>query len=234
MKKKKNFWIIPFLIMSIFLVYTIDNCKKDDSGNGNNLNVTDTVGNIYHAVTIGSQTWMIENLKTTKYNDGSAIPLVTESGAWPKLTTPGYCWYNNDETINKNPYGALYNWYAVNTGKLCPKGWHVPADAEWALLVLDLGVDSTAGGKLKEAGTLHWVSPNTRADNSSGFTALPGGSHYNNDVFYLNGKYGWWWSTTVSSTTQAWHEYLVYNSGAISRTAANYNLGFSVRCLKDN
>jgi uncharacterized protein (TIGR02145 family) len=96
--------------------------------------VTDKDGNVYHTVTIGTQTWMVENLKTTKYNDGTAIPFITDNSAWANLTTPGYCWYNNDSTTYKNMYGALYNWYAVSTGNLAPKGWHVATDAEWTTL----------------------------------------------------------------------------------------------------
>ena len=114
------------------------------------------------------------NLKTTKYNDGTSIPNVTNDTSWSNLTTGAYCWYNNDVSY-KNPYGALYNWYAVNTGKLAPKGWHVPSDAEWTTLITYLGGESIAGGKLKEAGTTHWLSPNTEATNSTGFSALPGG-----------------------------------------------------------
>ena len=88
----------------------------------------------YHSVTLGTQTWTMENLKTTTYNDGSALPLVTDGTAWATLTTPAYCWYNNDTVTYKNIYGALYNWYAVNTGALAPPGWHVPTDADWNTL----------------------------------------------------------------------------------------------------
>ena len=109
-------------------------------------NVVDIDGNVYHTVTIGTQVWMVENLKTTKYNDGTAIPLVTDNTAWGALTTPGYCWYNNDSATYKNTYGALYNWYAVNTGKLAPTGWHVPTDSEWTVLTTYLGGQSVAGG----------------------------------------------------------------------------------------
>jgi len=233
MKKKIGLLNYSFLIMSFFLFFSINGCKKDDSSTSGS-NITDADGNIYHAVTIGTQVWMVENLKTTKYNDGDTIPLVTGTGAWPKLTTPGYCWYNNDKATNKNSYGALYNWYAVNTEKLCPTGWHVPTDTAWSTLITYLGSDSIAGGKLKEAGTMHWLSPNTGASNSSGFTALPGGSHYSNDVFYLNSKYGWYWSSTANTSTDAWHVYLIYNSATTTRKAAANNLGFSVRCIKDN
>ncbi len=101
--------------------------------------VTYVDGNVYNIVIIGTHVWMKENLKTTKYNDGSNIPLVIDSTTWVNLTTPGYCWYNNDATSHKNTYGALYNWYAVNTGKLCPAGWYVPSDTEWQTLMNYLG-----------------------------------------------------------------------------------------------
>lgn len=137
--------------------------------------VTDIDGNTYKTLQIiskgehkGSQTWMAENLKTTKFNDGSAIPL--EIGSWTDLSTPAYCWYNNTD----NTYGALYNWYAVNTEILCPVGWHVPTHEEWEILFSYFGGYTEAGGKLKESGTSHWKSPNT-GTNESGFTALPGG-----------------------------------------------------------
>ena len=120
-------------------------------------NVTDDDGNVYHSVTIGTQVWMVENLKTTKYNDGTSIPLVTDATDWHNLLTPGYCWNNNDEATYKATYGALYNWYTVNTGNLCPTGWHVPGDAEWTTLTTYLGGEDVAGGKLKEVGITHWL-----------------------------------------------------------------------------
>ena len=137
--------------------------------------VTDYDGNHYSSVLIGSQIWMAENLKTIKYNDGTAIPLVTDATEWSNLTTHGYCWYNNDEATYGDTYGALYNWYTVETGNLCPTGWHVPTDAEWTELIDYLGGESVAGGKLKETGTTHWNSPNPGATNETGFTTLPGG-----------------------------------------------------------
>ncbi len=221
--------INTFILLSIGIFLT-QGCKKDDTSSGT---VTDADGNVYHTVQIGNQVWMVENLRTTKYNDNSPITPVSDNAVWGTLTTEAYCWYNNDEATYKETYGALYNWYAVNTGKLCPAGWKVPSDADWSLLITTLGGDSTTvGGKLKETGTMHWVSPNTGADNSSGFTALPGGSHYTNGGFYLNGKYGWYWSTDESSATKAWHEYFQYNSSAIFRIAGSKSDGFSVRCIK--
>ncbi len=137
--------------------------------------VTDIDNNHYEAVRIGSQLWMAENLKTTRYNDGTPIPLVTDSLEWDNLVTPAYCWYRNDPVTYGETYGALYNLHVVSTGILCPSGWHVPSDAEWTVLSDYLGGESVAGGKLKEAGTTHWYTPNAGATNETGFTALPGG-----------------------------------------------------------
>ena len=224
--------IYPLIIMGLVLIFS-NSCKKNDNNNtSTGVTVTDIDDNVYHTVTIGTQVWMVENLKTTKYNDGTAIPLVTDGPTWAGLLTPAYCWYNNNEVTYKNTYGPLYNWFAVNTGKLCPAGWHVPTDAEWGTLITYLGDTTLAGGKLKEAGTVHWASPNTGATNSTGFTALPGGSRYTNGLFYLNGKYGWWWSSTESSSSDAWHQYMQYNTSLIYRTAGSKIIGFSVRCIK--
>ncbi len=196
--------------------------------------ITDTDGNTYTIVTIGNQVWMRENLKTTKYSDGTAIPDITGNSAWAGLSTPAYCWYNNDQNTYGNVYGALYNWYAVNTGKLCPTGWHVPADAEWTTLTDYLGGASVAGGKLKEADTAHWRSPNTGATNSSGFTALPGGYRVSNGSFLNIGDCGYWWGSTENGTDGAWGRGMYYSDGDVFRGSSNKYFGFSVRCIKDD
>jgi uncharacterized protein (TIGR02145 family) len=193
--------------------------------------LTDANGNVYSVVTIGSQVWMGENLKTTKYNDGTDIPLVTNNTEWGGLTSPAYCWYNNDEETYIDPYGALYNWYAVNTGNLCPAGWHVPTVDDWNALMAYLGGEDVAGGKLKEAGTEHWSSPNTDATNESGFTAHPGGNRPN--VFSGVGELGRWWSSTEYSSSLANGYVLRYDGAVASRNSMNKRYGFSVRCLKD-
>jgi uncharacterized protein (TIGR02145 family) len=231
MKKKTSNLIYPMIILGFALIF-LPSCKKDDNNSSDT--VTDVDGNVYHTVTIHDQTWMVENIKTTHLNDGTTpIPNVTDPVEWTGKTTLAYCWYNNIES-NKDTYGALYNWYAVNNNKLCPKGWHVPSKDEWNTLISNLGGDSTlVGGYLKEAGTAHWIAPNTGADNSSGFTALPGGSCYHsNGSFYYNGKYGWYWSSTATSTTQAWHVYMNYNTKSIFRITGSLKDGFSVRCIK--
>jgi len=196
--------------------------------------VTDIDGNTYQTVTIDTRIWMVENLKTTKYNDGTAIPLVaTDNIAWSNLTEPGYCWYNNNQAMYGNTYGALYNWYAVNTGKLCPTGWHVPTDNEWIILTNYLGGESIAGGKLKETDTTHWNSPNTGATNETGFTALPGGYRSVDGNFYYIGFDGYFWSATELGVNYAWYqEVMFYNSGFRLLNGLKRN-GFSVRCLRD-
>jgi uncharacterized protein (TIGR02145 family) len=194
--------------------------------------IIDLDGNIYDTVTIGTQTWMKENLKTTLFKNGTVIPLITDKTAWYYLTTPAYCWYNNDE-FNKYTYGALYNWYAVNTGNLCPTGWHVPTDAEWAALITYLGGSRAAVGKLKEAGLVHWQSPNTGATNKTGFKALPGGCRDFDGTFYYFGYYGFWWSSTEFAVGGAWSRQMGYD-GTGGYGHGNYEQdGFSVRCLMD-
>jgi uncharacterized protein (TIGR02145 family) len=192
--------------------------------------VSDNDGNTYKTIQIGTQTWMAENLKTTKYNDGTAIPKVTDVVTWTGLTTPGYCWYTNDSVS----YGALYNFYSVIISKLCPTGWHVPSDAEWTTLITYLGGESVAGDKQKETGITHWESPNTGATNESGFTALPGGYRNYDGSFTSIRKDGYWWSSTESSSVDAYYNDLFYDSDIAASDDSDKKDGFSVRCLMDN
>jgi uncharacterized protein (TIGR02145 family) len=203
--------------------------------------ISDIDGNVYKTITIGNQVWMKENLKTTKYNDGKAIPLVKDDMVWKELTTPAFCWNNNDETANKNKYGALYNWYTVNTNKLCPGGWHVPTNAEWTILTTYLGGESVAGGKLKETGTTHWESPNTGATNEKGFTALPGGSRNYAGAFNYTGSNviffrsnGCWWSSTGLSDFNAYYRRLYNSLSEVYSSLSVKQFGYSIRCMKDN
>lgn len=211
----------------------------------------DADGNVYNIITIGTQVWMKENLKTTKYNDGTSIPLVTDTTEWSGLTTPAYCWYNNDPDQYKNTYGALYNWEAVNTAKLCPTGWHVPTDAEWSTLenfLIENGYNyngSTSDNKIAKAmaGTAYWNSSLTEGTpgnndyqsfrNKSGFTGLPGGSRANDGKYSLVGQYGLWWSASEDFTYYAWYRSVYYDLGDVLR-AYDFKLnGYSVRCLRD-
>jgi len=174
---------------------------------------------------------MAENLKTTKFNNGSDIPNITAESDWSSLSTPGYCWYDNDAVVNKNKYGALYNRYAVtDLRNLCPTGWHSPSENEWSKLVGFLGGQSLAGGELKETGNIHWLSPNSGATNETGFTALPGGIRGVYGTFMDVSIYGNWWNGFDS---YKWGQGLYYYSSSIFPLFSNDdNFGYSVRCLK--
>ena len=193
---------------------------------------SDADGNHYAVVTIGTQVWMAENLKTTKYRNGDVIANETNNSSWFNLTQGAYCNYNNDENIVRT-YGRLYNWFAVNDSRnIAPEGWHIPSDEEWMTSINYVGGLNFAGGKFKESGTLHWNSPNTGATNESGFTALPGGSAgqvYVDDL----GVYGLWWSSSQYSVSDAWFNCMGYDYANISRGNADKNYGFSIRCVKD-
>ena len=195
------------------------------------ITVTDLDGNVYNTVIIGNQLWMVENLKTTKFNDGTAIPLVSDSAKWDNMHSPAFCWYNNEASF-KSPYGGLYNWYSVATGNICPTGWHIPNDSDWSIITSYLGGVDAAGGKLKETGTNHWITPNTAATNESGFTGLPGGIRSSSGFFNI-GKYGFWWSSTEDETHLAWYQFLYSNSSKLGINSASAKAGLSVRCIKD-
>jgi uncharacterized protein (TIGR02145 family) len=200
--------------------------------------VVDADGNAYHisSITSGSVTkvFMTENLRTTKYNDGTDIPLTEVAASWATLTSGSYCWYDNDKTTYNETYGALYNWYAVNTGKLAPTGWHVATKAEWDAVITYLGGTSVAGGKLKETGTVHWNSPNTGATDAIGFTGLPGGIRYYDDGHYSAiGNVGYWWTSTEYNSDAACFYLIEYDLTAISIITNYKKYGCSVRCIKD-
>lgn len=247
---KKNFKL-SVIIVTVAII--LSSCSKDDDNNPSLNNptngkttavfnssvtygtMTDQDSNVYKTVTIGTQTWMAENLRTTKYNDGNAIQLVTDPSVWRNLSSGAYSNYDNTnitETIAT--YGRLYNWYAVNTGKLAPTGWHIPTDAEWTTLTTYLGGESVAGGKLKEISNSHWNSPNTDATNETGFTALPGGFHNYGGAFFYVGNNGYWWSKTESNTNGTWYRRMDYDGSYVGRYySTNKESGFSVRCVKD-
>ena len=201
-------------------------------------------GQSYATVLIGSQCWMAENLATTKYNDGTDIPHVTDNSAWSILTTPAYCWYDNDSATYASTYGALYKWHTADTSILCPTGWHIPTDDEWKAMEMHLGMTQAEadgahwrgtdeGGKLKEAGTTHWFSASTGATNSSGFTALPGGFRGTSGSFYNLGYAGYWWSATENILVYAFIRCLSYDDDRVYRLGLYKDDGFSVRCIKD-
>jgi uncharacterized protein (TIGR02145 family) len=200
----------------------------------------DMDSNAYAIITIGDQEWMAEDLRTTKYSDGTPIDNVTDAAEWISLNTPAFCWYMNDES-HKVPNGALYNWYAVNTEKLCPVGWHVPSDEEWKTLEMALGMDAmeadqqgwrgtNEGNKLKSIDG--WVSG--QGTNESGFNAMAGGLRdWDDAAFYWLGYYSHWWTSTASDSYSAWDRDISYTSTGIFRFPNSKNYGMSVRCLKN-
>lgn len=195
--------------------------------------VYDIDGNSYNTVRIMGQTWMVENLRTTKFNDGTVIPLVTDNNAWGALTTPGYCWYNNDKETYGETYGALYNWHTVNTNKLCPTGWSVGGSIDWGALWHYNGIHpSIATGFLREAGTTHWNSPNTNATNESGFTALPAGIRNEQGEFNNIGIEATFWSNDINPITQHLSTYMINRNTVLRRLSHKQELGLSVRCMK--
>jgi uncharacterized protein (TIGR02145 family) len=195
--------------------------------------VKDIDGNIYATTVIGNAVWMAENLKTTKYSDGTSIPLVTDDKKWGALKTPAYCWFNNN-IENKEEYGALYNWFAVDTKKLCPTGWHVPSNAEWGTMVAVSGDEATAGSRLRETGMEHWNNALVNATNDFDFTALPAGFRSFTGEFPPDGNnYAIWWTTTAFDAEKVWNRGLYFNSSRLFNGYRNKKSGFSVRCVKD-
>ena len=196
--------------------------------------MSDQQGNVYKTIVIGSQEWMAENLKTDRYRNGDAIPRITSNGTWPSLTSGATCWMNNDSSANACAYGRIYNRFAVVDPRgLCPAGWHVPSDEEFNTLATSLDGTDLAGGKMKSTSSL-WQSPNTGATNSSGFSALPGGSRlFNNGSFSTTGGQGYWWSSTNYISNLNYYYALLSNGTGFLRDFVDENYGFSVRCVKD-
>ena len=228
MKNNKRFESLIFAF--ILLIFTSEAYAQQKKGS-----LKDNDGNTYSTVIIGDQEWMVENLKTTKFNDGTPISNETDMTRWVQITTPAYSWYNND-AASKKVFGAVYNWYAVNTGKLCPAGWSVPSDDDWTKLTDFLGGIEAAGGKLKETGTSNWNTPNTGATNETGFSAVPGGYRYGyfwgQGTFYETGLNGYYWTATQCTDTHSWTRTLNAERPKVYRSIFVKNNGFSVRCIK--
>ena len=200
--------------------------------------IKDVDGNIYQTITVGTQFWMAENLKTTKYNDGTAIQLVTGDKAWEALATPGYCWYNNDAVTYKSAYGAIYNWYTVNNDKLCPAGWHVPTYYEWGTLTTYLGVapgsaDSLASQNRKETSTTNWLNGSDVSINRRGFLSFQGGYRNDDGSFSPIGDYCRWWMSAEWNISTVWGPFLTYGYRPGVNSFVGMREGFSVRCIKN-
>jgi uncharacterized protein (TIGR02145 family) len=219
--------------------------------------ISDIDGNVYNTVLIGAQCWTKENLRVRRYNNGTSIPFDATGGSggsggssstWSNLTIGAHTIYANDSTTtpsNRTKYGYLYNWYAAkgiyttgtmtstDTLNICPEGWHVPTDADWTTLTTELGGESVAGGKMKSIGTAYWSSQSAGTDNSSGFSALPGGYRIKDGSFNNLRNSAVFWRATEDNANNAWSSRLEYNSNNVSRNSYEKQYGASIRCLKD-
>lgn len=247
MKKIKNTWTYSILLLGIALFF-IGGCKKDSSNSdpaqstGISFNskltygtVTDIDGNVYKTITIGTQTWMAENLRVTRYRNGDTINLIPDETAWYNQTSGASCFFSNSASKGAT-YGKLYNWYSLlDTRGLCPTGWHVPTDAEWEALYAYLGgYVSETSHKMREIGTAHWAYLNDGATNESGFTALPGGMRDYGGLFTDIGQMGFWWSSAPSGdyyNLDAVYYYL--DDSGVNQGVGSKKNGMSVRCVKD-
>jgi uncharacterized protein (TIGR02145 family) len=232
------------------------NCKKASNNDDNNENpgwlncgtVTDIDGNIYETITIGTQCWMKSNLKVTHYRNGDQITFVTSYSEWSNITTGAYCNLNH-ESSNSIIYGRLYNWYAVADNRnIAPEGWHIPSDAEWTILTDYLknngygyqgNDDHIAKAMADSSCWFNYPTPGTpgnnlTSNNSSGFSARPGGClTTTNSFIWTEGKGGFWWTSTVDSSDVAWHRHFYHWQPEVYRYSSSKKFGLSVRCIKD-
>lgn len=203
------------------LIVQLTNCSKEESGLP-----TDGDGNTYDTVVIGTQTWLKQNLKTTKYLNGISVPLVADDAEWAAMNSAGFCWYNNQPHVYKDTYGALYNNWAANVSNLCPDGYHVPTEEDWQTLIDYLGGENDAGGKLKMTGYTYWLD-NYLATNESGFSAVGGGiRHHNLGTFGSIRRYGRWWATNNCVEIVSIHGTAQFK-GVLAKA------GYSIRCVKN-
>jgi uncharacterized protein (TIGR02145 family) len=248
---------INFLTVLFLLTIFVASCNKNEdtspettpiTSDGNFLNpnltydsITDQEGNTYATIVIDTQEWMAENLRTTTYANGDPIPNVTSNNEWENLTSGAWVHYNNNNQYEE-PYGKLYNWYAVSDQRnVCPNGWHVATDGDWNTLInfLDsnaFGGDITpnlSGGKMKSSGTQYWQSPNAEATNESGFSAIPGGSRGSVGNFNSLGYTGIWWTSTEANSLYVYYRFMKHDNGSISKFSDVKGFGHSVRCVRD-
>jgi len=238
---------------TIFLfMLVLSACKKETLGPQplpgappSTLTVTDVDGHVYRTVVIGEQVWMAEDLRTSRYRDGSPVAHVTSDAAWPNTSSGAWCFYENNSDLGAT-YGKLYNWYAASDARICPQGWHVPTDADWQRMEAALGVpanelalpgwrgvEQNIGGHMKAA--VLWEDPNTSASNESGFHGLPGGARnfHGNGNFSSLGRLGHWWSASDAGTGNAWAHTLHNNNAGIARFSLFERNGSCVRCVMD-
>lgn len=230
----------------LIIVFGLISCEKDsDSENGTitlvpqdivfNSELTygtvkDIDENEYKTILIGDQEWMAENLRVTHYRNGDEIPRITEKNDWINLESGAYC-NPHDDATNALNYGKLYNYYTIEDSRnICPEGWHIPTGDEWRILIEELGNEYIAGGKLKEIGITHWSSPNSDATNTSGFTALPGGSRTETGIYHSKSAYFW---SSEENGDSRWLRMLFYDLDLVEAMAVSKKSGISIRCIKN-
>lgn len=217
--------------MMVLLLFA--SCGSDDDGGGWNCGdtITDADGNVYATVKIGEQCWTVSNLNTSKLNDGTSIPNVTVQDDWFDLTTPGWSYYNNDAALG-SVHGKLYNWYAIETAKLCPEGWHVPSISEWSVLVSELGGASVAGEAMKSISG--WDNSPENATNSSGFSLMPSGNRDTWSSFLGIGVNAWMYSSSENVDDPTKVELLHVGVGPEASVMMTVKRdGLPCRCVKD-
>jgi len=243
--------IYSTISIALFLLF-VTGCEKDNDSPINQTNgrtsaifnpnltygtMTDQDGNEYKTIQVNGQTWMAENLRTTKYRNGDYIPKIIDNNTWSNLTTGAYCNYNNTENIDTiATYGRLYNWYTISDSRnLAPEGWHVATNTDWKLLTLNLGGEDVAAFKFKENGESHWYGFGEYATNESGMTILPSGLRSPSDGHFccMGGK-GIYWSSTQGDDGYAWCIPFVSSPrGDCVRRLNHMKYGFAIRCVKD-
>jgi len=236
MKMCSRYWLNQILILGLIIIQ-LDSCKKEDP-----ITVTDVDGNTYMAVTIGKQVWMTENLRTTKFNDMSVITNVTGNNIWANTTIPAYSWFDND-TAYRDLYGGLYNYFTVESGKLCPDGWHVPSNDEFKALEKSLGMTQAGADSLEWRGTDQGKKMKSRTGwnyngngtNSSGFSGLAGGYRYGVDGSFNDlGAVSYWWTSSKKSSTLGLYRRLDYNQIKVYAEGVRLQAGKYVRCVRDS
>jgi uncharacterized protein (TIGR02145 family) len=247
MKTTKKLWCQTLALIGATLIL-LNSCEKGQGDGNNGQLVVDADGNVYATVIIGNQEWIAENLRTTRYNDGSSIPTGHTNEQWASLSTGAYAIYPHSQIDGLNSdvevleaFGALYNWHAVtNSRELCPKGWRVPTNEEWSTLTNYAGGESFAGGKLKSTRTApdahpRWDIPNKGATNAYEFSAFPGGFRLaNGGNFHRIGGWGYWWSSSEYGARKAWSKIMHFDFGDVTSHGFDKTFGFSVRCVRDN
>ena len=220
-------------ILNVFvtLMMVATGCKDDDD-QPQRYALEDIDGNVYDAISIGAQIWMTDNLRVTKFNDGTLLTYANPDDDLMNLTSGSMSYYD-DNPANASTYGALYNWHAVGSGKLCPNGWHIPSDGEWNTLINFLGGEDVAGGHMKAIGTSHWNAPNQEATNNSGFTALPAGYLFDNGNYNSIGNITHWWTATENGAQEAFDRYVYFQNGKVVKGTYSKQVFYSCRCVKD-